>query len=110
MSTSDLAVELYTGPPTGWVRGSVYTRSSVTINRGTSDESTSAVPSESTFQLNNKAPDASGSPWSPRNPTGPYFGQIGPGTPERTRPTRPATPERGARRRPAAVITMIGAR
>jgi hypothetical protein len=74
---SDLAVELYTGPATGWVAGSVYTRDTVAIARGTSDESTSAAPSTAAFTLNNRV----GNNWDPRNPVGLYYGQIGKNTP-----------------------------
>lgn len=77
--SSDLAVELYTGPATGWVAGSVYTRDNVAIARGTSDESTSAVPSTADFTLNNRV----GNNWDPRNPTGLYYNQIGKNTPAR---------------------------
>lgn len=77
--SSDLVTELYTGPATGWVAGSVYTRDNVTISRGTSDESTSAVPSTAAFTLNNRV----GNNWDPRNPTGLYYGQIGKNTPAR---------------------------
>jgi hypothetical protein len=75
--SSDLVTELYTGPATGWVAGSVYTRDNVAIARGTGDESTSAVPSTADFSLNNRV----GNNWDPRNPTGLYYGQIGKNTP-----------------------------
>lgn len=75
--SSDLVTELYTGLATGWVAGSVYTRGNVSIARGTSDESTSAVPSTADFTLNNRV----GNNWDPRNPTGLYYGQIGKNTP-----------------------------
>lgn len=76
---SDLVTELYTGPPTGWVAGSVYTRDTVAIARGTSDESTSAVPSTANFTLNNRV----GNNWDPRNANGLYYNQIGKNTPAR---------------------------
>jgi hypothetical protein len=74
--TTDVLTELYTGSATGWVAGSVYTRDNLAISRGTSDESTSAVPSTAAFTLNNRLNN-----WDPRNPTGLYYGQIGKNTP-----------------------------
>lgn len=76
--TSDVVTEAYAGAAAGWVAGSVYTRDNIAINRGTSDESTSAVPSNAKVTLNNRSGN-----WDPRNPTGLYFGVIGKNTPVR---------------------------
>jgi hypothetical protein len=57
-------------------------RDSVTITRGRASEGTKVDRSTCTFTLNNRD-----GRWSPRNPTGPYYGKIGRNTPFRIRKT-----------------------
>lgn len=57
------------------ITAKTYTRSSVTITRGKPNEGSSAEPSSVEVVLNNKD-----GRFSPRNPAGPYYGQIGRGT------------------------------
>lgn len=50
----------------------VYSRDTISITRGKSDESNVADPSTSSLTLNNRNGD-----FSPRNPVSPYYGKIG---------------------------------
>lgn len=63
-----------------WLDISVDVRQSdgVQISRGRPDEASSADPSTCTLTLNNRL-----GKYSPRNPTGPYYGKIGRNTPIR---------------------------
>jgi hypothetical protein len=77
-----LTVELYLGT-LGWTDISpfvLYRDSSqlVTITRGRPDETSQVQPSTCTMQINNRD-----GRFSPRNPVGPYYGQIGRNTPIR---------------------------
>lgn len=56
----------------------VYQRDQVTIKRGHPDESSRATPQTAAFAINNRD-----GRFSPRNPTGPYYGQFGRNTPLR---------------------------
>lgn len=74
-----LGVELFLGG--AWVDVTaepVYRRSMLNISRGSSDESSQTEPSSCNFQLNNRD-----GKFSPRNPTSPYYGQLGRNTPVR---------------------------
>lgn len=71
-----LAVELNLGA-LGWVDVSPYalyrdSSAFITISRGRPNETSSITPQTATFQLNN-----SDGRFSPRNPNGPYYGNIG---------------------------------
>jgi hypothetical protein len=75
----DRAVELYIGGSWVDVTDQLYLRDAVTGFRGVSSESSAtAEPSRHSFTLKNHDYR-----WSPRNPTGPYFGLIGRNTPVR---------------------------
>ncbi|MGW2261454.1 hypothetical protein ACWCXE_27170 [Streptomyces sp. NPDC001780] len=56
----------------------VYTREPITITQGRADESQRPDPGTCDLTLNNR-----GGMFSPKNPTGPYYGQIGRNTPIR---------------------------
>ena len=56
----------------------VYQRDQVAITRGHPDESSRATPQTGRFTINNRD-----GRFSPRNPTGPYYGQFGRNTPLR---------------------------
>lgn len=58
----------------------VYARDAVTVARGRSSEGGTVDPTLVTFTLNNRD-----GRFSPRNPTGPYYGQIGRNTQARVR-------------------------
>lgn len=58
----------------------VYARDAVTIVRGRSSEGGAADPTAITFTLNNRD-----GRYTPKNPTGPYYGQIGRNTQARVR-------------------------
>lgn len=63
-----------------WVdaTGPTRTADDVVISRGLSAEGRTADPADCTFTLDNRTGD-----YSPRNPTGQYYGQIGRNTPHR---------------------------
>lgn len=84
-----LTVELYLDGQ-GWVDISpyVYYRDRVKITRGRPDETSSVQPQTCTLTLNNRD-----SRFSPRNPSGPYYGMIG-----RNTPIRVSRMQNGARR------------
>lgn len=73
-----LTVELYLGE--AWVDISpfVYYKNRVKITRGRGDETAQVSPQTCTFTINNRD-----GRFSPRNPVGPYYGQIGRNTPVR---------------------------
>lgn len=60
------------------VTGYVYTENGISIKRGRSDEASSVEPSHCELVFNNRD-----GRFSPRNPTGPYYGRIGRNTPVR---------------------------
>lgn len=60
------------------VTSDVYLRDGIDITRGRSDEGARVDPSKCTLTFNNRA-----GKYSPRNPTGAYYGQIGRNTPLR---------------------------
>lgn len=76
--TIGLKVELLL--PGGWTDISpyVYYRDRIKITRGKSDETSQAQPQAATLTINNRD-----GRFSPRNPVGPYYGQIGRNTPIR---------------------------
>lgn len=74
----DTRVELLLGGVWTNVTTYVYQRDQVSIERGHPDEATTATPSAGALTLNNR--DAR---FSPYNPVGPYYGQIGRNTPLR---------------------------
>lgn len=73
-----------TAAPSSWswtaLDRKVYNRSPLVIQRGRQNEQSSSGPSHCTLTLDNRA----GS-FSPRNPVGAYYGQIGRNTPLRVR-------------------------
>lgn len=75
-----LVVELYVGGT--WVDltalGHVYRRDMANISRGRADEAAQVDRSTATLTLNNRD-----GRYSPRNPTGPYYGQLARNTPIR---------------------------
>lgn len=73
----DVAVELYLN---GWtnITGDVYNRDGIQITRGRQNEQGAVPPSSCNLTLNNRD-----GRYSPRNPTGPYYGSIGRNTPLR---------------------------
>jgi len=81
-----LAIDLFmfgnwaevTRPNTG--QAGVYARDAVTVTRGRSSEGGTVDPTLVAFTLNNRD-----GRFSPRNPTGPYYGQIGRNTQARVR-------------------------
>lgn len=77
-----VAVEVYQGD-IGWVDVTNYTQyrdgaAKINISRGRPDEASRYQPQTATVMLNNRD-----SRFSPRNPTGPYYGLIGRNTPIR---------------------------
>lgn len=71
--------ELYLGATLGWVDITTYVRhQKVNIGRGTKDESPKLTPSKAKLTLEN-----GDDRFNPRNPTGPYFGQLVRNTPIR---------------------------
>ena len=70
-SILDLRAELLLGSWTD-ISAKLYNRAPVIVTRGHPDESTVTVPSSASLTLNNR--DAR---FSPRNPTGPYYAQLG---------------------------------
>ena len=76
-----VSVEIYLGESLGWVdiTDYVFVRDGgISISRGFRDESIRPEPSSVTMTLNNRD-----GRFSPRNPTGPYYGLIGRNTPIR---------------------------
>jgi hypothetical protein len=60
------------------ITSKVYTRDPITIKRGRSSEGQNVDPSTCQLTLDNR-----GGTFSPRNPTGPYYGTLGRNTPLR---------------------------
>src|SRR5664279_4787669 len=54
------------------VSGDVYSRDDIHVQRGGTDEASTVAPASMSVTLDNRTYK-----YSPRNPTGPYFGQIG---------------------------------
>lgn len=85
MTTFDVKTELFIGGAwtditrTSASEPGILARDSVVINRGRRDENSSAEKSTCTATVNNRD-----GRYSPRNPTGPYYGLIGRNTPFRT--------------------------
>jgi len=73
-----LAVELYLDGSWVSVPSHVYRRDMVNITRGRADEAGQVDASTCRLTLNNRSGD-----YSPRNPTGAYYGQLGRNTPIR---------------------------
>ncbi|MFC0628539.1 hypothetical protein [Kribbella deserti] len=67
-----LLVEMYVDGAWTDITSDVYTRDSVTITHGQSDEGSSAAPAQLNLTLNNRDGQ-----YSPRNPLSPYYGKIG---------------------------------
>lgn len=74
----DVKVELQLNGTWTDVTAYVYIRSPITITRGRQDEDGRASPGKSQLMLNNRD-----GRFSPRNPTGPYYGTLGRNTPVR---------------------------
>jgi hypothetical protein len=74
----DVKVELSLNSVWTDITSKVYTRSPIQITRGRQDESSRAEPGRATLVLNNRD-----GRFSPRNPTGLYYGTIGRNTPVR---------------------------
>ncbi|MFW3459712.1 hypothetical protein ACN24K_01795 [Streptomyces microflavus] len=74
----DRRTELQIGGVWTDVTNDVRERAPMTITRGAADESSSLEHSTCEFELNNRH-----GKYSPRNPSGPYFGLIGRNTPTR---------------------------
>lgn len=81
----DLVAEMYLAGAWTDITADVYTRDGITINRGVPDEATTPDPATCTFTLNNRS-----GTYSPRNPTGAYYGLLGRNTPVRFSVGRPA--------------------
>lgn len=71
-------VDLYVN--NGWVdvTNNIFARDPIVINRGTPDENTAPQPSTCTLTFDNRSGN-----FSPRNPTGIYYGSLGRNTPLR---------------------------
>jgi hypothetical protein len=74
----DVDVELQLGGVWTDITSDVYLRNPITISRGRADEAARPDPAKCALTLNNRA-----GKYSPRNPTGAYYGQIGRNTPLR---------------------------
>ncbi|GAA2364701.1 hypothetical protein [Streptomyces carpaticus] len=70
----DVVVEAQIAAGNGWVNisGDSLSRDPIRITRGRADEAASVDPSRATLTLNNRD-----GRYSPRNPLGPYYGQLG---------------------------------
>jgi hypothetical protein len=84
----DLTAELYVNGAWTDITTSVFTRDGggVAIERGRRDEGSRADPGKAGFSLKN-----TNGTFSPRNPTGPYYGQIGRNTAVRFSVAGPST-------------------
>ena len=71
-------VELFLSEQWVDITSFVYYRDMINITRGKRDEASSLDPSSCTFTINNRD-----GRFSPRNPTGPYYGVLGRNTPVR---------------------------
>lgn len=74
----DLAADLFVGGQWVDIAADVYNRDAVDITRGRANETSQVAPSTCTLTLNNRS-----GKYSPRNPLGPYFGQLGRNSPLR---------------------------
>lgn len=74
----DVKVELQLASIWTDVTAYTYTRDPITITRGRADEASQTEPSQCNLTFNNRD-----GRFSPRNPTGAYFGSIGRNTPAR---------------------------
>lgn len=70
--------QMYLGGTWVNITSDIYARDGVQIKRGYSSEGAASEPSSCTMTLNNRL-----GKYSPRNPVGPYYGQIGRNTPIR---------------------------
>lgn len=73
-------IELRLADSWGDITDFVYTRDGIEISRGRSDEASNVDPGECALTLDNRD-----GRFSPRNPMGPYYGQLGRNTPIRVR-------------------------
>ncbi|MDT3395429.1 hypothetical protein RKE29_01980 [Streptomyces sp. B1866] len=73
-----VAVEIAPGGSPVDITGDVRARDRITISRGRPDEGARVDPGSCTLTLNNRS-----GTYSPRNPLGPYYGQLGRNTPLR---------------------------
>lgn len=78
----DIQAEFYTAGQWRSLVSDIREKSAINITRGVTDESTTAVASTCTFQLNNGPTHGNGN-YDPNNPLGAYYGSIGRGTPFR---------------------------
>lgn len=78
MSRFDARVEMFLSGIWYDITDKVYQRDPIQISRGRQDESARVDPANCSLTLDNRD-----GRFSPRNPTGPYFGQIGRNTPLR---------------------------
>lgn len=67
-----MGIEIYVNSTWTDITPDVYCRDKITVVRGRSDEGSTIDPAEMRLTLNNRSNN-----YSPRNPTGTYFGQIG---------------------------------
>ncbi|WP_326677701.1 hypothetical protein [Streptomyces sp. NBC_01237] len=74
----DVRIELMIGVVWTDITTDVYTRTPITITRGSADEASSSEPSTCSLTLNNRS-----GKYSPRNPLSPYYGLIGRNSPIR---------------------------
>lgn len=74
----DIQVDLKIDGAWADITSDVYRRDAITISRGRSNEEGQIGPSDCSLTLNNRA-----GKYSPRNPTGVYYGKIGRNTPIR---------------------------
>lgn len=86
MARFDVRTELRLGQRWVDISGDVYQRDDIEITRGRSDEASRVDPGKCKLTINNR-----GGTYSPRNPTGPYYGQLGRNTPIRVRIGDPPT-------------------
>lgn len=74
----DVRVELFVNNAWTNITSDTYVAESIRLSRGRSDESSQTDPSQCSLTLNNRS-----GKYSPRNPSGAYYGQIGRNTPLR---------------------------
>lgn len=67
-----MGVEIYVNGAWTDITPDVYSRDKIQVSRGRSDEGQTVEPAEMRLTLDNRSGD-----YSPRNPSGAYFGQIG---------------------------------
>ena len=71
-SALSMGVEIYVNSAWTDITSDVYSRDKISVNRGRSDEGSTIDPAEMRLTLDNRSGN-----YSPRNPSGAYFGQIG---------------------------------